>query len=68
MQAQFHSVAEFFNMGGYAFYVWLSYGVAYASIAILIGFTLTRKGRVLKEIAAKAKREQRLAQHRSAKE
>ena len=68
MQAQFHSIADFFHMGGYGFYVWLSYGVAYASLAVLIGVTLTRKGRVLKEIAAKAKREERLAQHRSAKE
>ncbi|WP_228729924.1 heme exporter protein CcmD [Shewanella avicenniae] len=68
MQAQFQSVSDFFNMGGYGFYVWLSYGVAYGALAILIGFTMTRKGRVLKEIAAKAKREQRLAQHRSAKE
>ncbi|QUN07698.1 heme exporter protein CcmD [Shewanella yunxiaonensis] len=65
MQAQFHSVTEFIHMGGYAFYVWLAYGVAYGALAILIGFCLTRKNRVLKEIAAKVKREERLAQHRS---
>ncbi|MCL1075738.1 heme exporter protein CcmD [Shewanella dokdonensis] len=68
MQAQFQSVADFFHMGGYAFYVWLSYGVAYGALGILIGFCITRKRRVLKEIAAKVKREERLAQHRSNKQ
>ncbi|HVZ43693.1 MAG TPA: heme exporter protein CcmD [Ramlibacter sp.] len=31
---QWHSVSEFFAMGGYAFYVWGSFGVTAAAIAL----------------------------------
>lgn len=37
MSWPFHSLAEFFAMGGYATYVWPAYGLA---IAILIGNVL----------------------------
>lgn len=33
---QLVSVAEFFNMGGYAFYVWGSYGVTLLAFAVEI--------------------------------
>ena len=32
---QFESLADFFAMGGYAFYVWISFFVTFASMAII---------------------------------
>jgi heme exporter protein D len=34
---------SFFNMGGYAFYVWGSYGLAIVAIAVEIVFLVLRK-------------------------
>ena len=50
---------EFFYMGGYAFYVWTSYGLAF--IVLLVNFVvpLSRERRVLKDIARKARRARR---------
>jgi heme exporter protein D len=36
-------VKEFFAMGGYAFYVWGSYGVTFALLAIEVVVLLKRK-------------------------
>jgi heme exporter protein D len=36
-------MSEFFAMGGYAFYVWGSYGVAAALLALEVVFLLKRK-------------------------
>jgi len=36
-------MSEFFAMGGYAFYVWGSYGVTFALLALEIIFVLKRK-------------------------
>jgi heme exporter protein D len=44
------SWAEFFNMGGYAFYVWGSYGVFVLAIAAEIVAVRLRKRRVLAEL------------------
>ncbi|MCA0952275.1 heme exporter protein CcmD [Shewanella chilikensis] len=62
---QFQSLAEFFNMGGYAFYVWLAYGVTFVSLSLLILVSSMKKRRVLQEIVSKVQREERLAQNRS---
>ncbi|GLS84860.1 heme exporter protein CcmD [Paraferrimonas haliotis] len=64
---QFDSFADFINMGGYAFYVWLAYGISASALAILIVQSLTKKSKVLKEIGDKIKREERLRQNRSNK-
>ena len=40
---QWHSVGEFFAMGGYAFYVWGSFGVT--ALALLIEPLLLKKRR-----------------------
>ena len=34
---------EFFHMGGYAFYVWGSYGVTFALLAIEVVLLMKRK-------------------------
>ncbi len=62
---QFASLADFFNMGGYAFYVWLSYGVTTFSLGTLIFFSARQKRKILVEIAKKMQREERLKANRS---
>ena len=44
---QWGSASEFFAMGGYALYVWGSYGVTAALIAVEI-VALARRGRTLR--------------------
>ncbi|SHI26762.1 heme exporter protein CcmD [Ferrimonas marina] len=62
---QFASLAEFLDMGGYAFYVWLSYGSAAVALGLLIYNSACKRKSVLAEIAKKQARETRLRQHRS---
>lgn len=40
------SVSEFFNQGGYAFYVWASYGLCFALLIIEI-FQLRKQRRTI---------------------
>lgn len=62
---QFDSLANFFNMGGYAFYVWLAYGVTFFSLGVLVISSLRQKRKVLTAIAKKIQREERLKANRS---
>ncbi|QQX80119.1 heme exporter protein CcmD [Shewanella sp. KX20019] len=64
---QFDSISEFLNMGGYAFYVWLAYGVTFFSLGTLIVLSVRQKRKVLVEIAKKIQREERLKETRSTK-
>lgn len=64
---QFDSISDFFNMGGYAFYVWLAYGVTFSCLAILIISSAKQKRKVLIDIAKQMNREARLKETRSAK-
>lgn len=55
----FDSFAEFFNMGGHGFFVWLSYGLSGLIIAQnFISPVLTRK-KVIKDIERQMRREQK---------
>jgi len=65
---QFDSLADFFNMGGYAFYVWLAYGVTFLSLGILVVHSLGQKRKVLVGISQKIQREERLKENRSTKQ
>ncbi|WP_076416808.1 heme exporter protein CcmD [Shewanella sp. UCD-KL12] len=65
---QFDSLSEFFNMGGYGFYVWLAYGVTFGSLALLVIQSMGQKRKVLTEIAKKIQREDRLKENRSNKQ
>ncbi|GGB72285.1 heme exporter protein CcmD [Shewanella inventionis] len=65
---QFDSMSDFLNMGGYAFYVWLAYGVTFSSLAILIISSARRKRKVLTEIASKQAREEKLKESRGKKQ
>jgi heme exporter protein D len=42
--------AEFFNMGGYAFYVWGSYGAFALMVGVEIMLVAKRKRRVIAEL------------------
>ena len=54
---QWNSVGEFFAMGGYAFYVWTSYGLAAVIlIANLLAPMLTAR-RQRRELISKLRRE-----------
>ncbi|MGB7651293.1 MAG: heme exporter protein CcmD [Gallionella sp.] len=44
------SAAEFFNMGGYAFYVWGSFGVAAAAFLIEIALVRHKRSLTLQQL------------------
>jgi heme exporter protein D len=50
---------QFFSMGGYALYVWTSYGLMAAVLLINLVLPLRRKSEVLKGIARRLKQERR---------
>ncbi|MDM7861959.1 heme exporter protein CcmD [Alteromonas sp. ASW11-36] len=57
---QFDSFSEFLNMGGYGFFVWLSFGItAAAMVAIVIESRLAQK-RLVREILAEQARKDRI--------
>jgi len=62
---QFSSFADFINMGGYGFYVWLSYGVATLLLIALIVASLNGHKRVIQDVAQRQKREEKLRQARA---
>lgn len=57
---QFNSLSEFIAMGGYGFFVWLSYG---ACAVIMLGMLFASKRahkNILKEVKAQIEREARI--------
>jgi heme exporter protein D len=52
---------QFFSMGGYALYVWTSYGLMAAVLLINLVLPLWRKSEVLKGVARRLKQERRLS-------
>ncbi|MCW9012145.1 MAG: heme exporter protein CcmD [Gammaproteobacteria bacterium] len=56
------SISEFFHMGGYAVYVWSSYGLAFVvMLAIFIKPVLTRK-QIIRELRMKYRQQERQQQ------
>ncbi len=51
------SVSEFFHMGGYAFYVWSSYGLALVVLVLNLTQPWLRRRQLLRDIAARAREE-----------
>lgn len=47
---------DFFHMGGYALYVWSSYGLAFIVLILNIIIPLRREKKLLNSIAIKTKR------------
>lgn len=54
---QFDSIHAFFDMGGYGFYVWLSYGTSVLAIGSLIFFSIQNHKKTLQHIAQRYIRE-----------
>ena len=53
------SVSEFFHMGGYAVYVWSSYGLALVVLGwVMISPIFTKKG-IIKELKIKYRQQER---------
>jgi len=56
------SASEFFNMGGYAVYVWSSYGFAFVLLGwIFISPVFTKKS-IIKELKIKYRQQERQRQ------
>jgi heme exporter protein D len=55
----FSSWQEFLHMGGYAFYVWISYGLTLLVLAGLLLALWMRHRRLRQELVWRARREQR---------
>jgi heme exporter protein D len=53
------SLSEFLNMGGYAFYVWTSYGIALLVLLINVILPLRQRKKLLGDIARAARRARR---------
>jgi len=60
MSPAFHSWSQFWAMGGYSFYVWLSVFVAVAVMIILVVHSVYQRRYLLVMIATKQEREQRV--------
>ncbi len=58
----FQTWSDFFNMGGYGFYVWLSYAVSFVSIVVLIVQSVKQRKQVLQNVLREVQREARLQQ------
>ncbi len=58
----FQTWNDFFNMGGYGFYVWLSYGISLVAIVALVVQTIKQHKTVLQSVLREAQREVRLQQ------
>ncbi|MDM8568254.1 heme exporter protein CcmD [Thiotrichales bacterium HSG1] len=50
---------EFFHMGGYAFYVWTSYGMTFLVLAINLIIPFNRERNILRTLKRKSRRDKR---------
>ncbi|GLX81637.1 heme exporter protein CcmD [Thalassotalea eurytherma] len=57
---QFSSFAEFIDMGGYGFYVWLSFGMATLLLVLLVMNSLVSNKQVKQRIAKQQARQEKL--------
>lgn len=56
----FNSISEFIAMGGYGFYVWLSYGLTFLALIIVLVNSVAKKNKILKDVEHRILREQRI--------
>jgi heme exporter protein D len=59
---QFDSFSAFIAMGGYGFYVWLSYGISIMALALLVFSSIVNHKKIKQQIAQRQKREKKLRQ------
>ncbi|NRA54739.1 MAG: heme exporter protein CcmD [Gammaproteobacteria bacterium] len=60
----FESLNDFFAMGGYAFYVWLSYGTAFILLLSLVVISVRKRKSLINDIRSKQVRDQKLKKYR----
>ena len=53
------NLTEFLHMGGYAFYVWTSYGIALVVLVANAWIPMRQRRRLLADIARRLRRERR---------
>ncbi|MCZ8531457.1 heme exporter protein CcmD [Alteromonas sp. PRIM-21] len=61
---QFESFADFLAMGGYAFYVWLSFGVTFVAMAIVAVQSFIKHRSLLKQVVVEKERKARIKKAR----
>ena len=61
---QFESFADFLNMGGYAFYVWLSFGVTFLGMGIIAIQSFSKHRDLLKQVVVEKERKARIKKAR----
>lgn len=60
MNSAFTNWADFFSMGGYAFYVWLAVAMTVIPLLALVVHTVSQQRIILKEAGRQQAREQRI--------
>ena len=61
---QFDSVADFLNMGGYAFYVWLSFGITFGAMALVVIQSYIKQKLLLEAVITEQARKARIKKAR----
>ncbi|MBU2977818.1 heme exporter protein CcmD [Alteromonas sp. C1M14] len=64
---QFDSLADFFAMGGYGFYVWLSFGVSALMMVAITVQTRMEHSKLLAQITTEKQRQVRIEKARKMK-
>ncbi|MCE0556269.1 MULTISPECIES: heme exporter protein CcmD [Motilimonas] len=62
---EFVSWADFFAMGGYGFYVWLSFGATFISMLGIVIDTRMKRARLFKQVRNNIERNKRMQAARS---
>lgn len=62
MSFQFESISDFFAMGGYGFYVWLSYGITFIAVGTLIWLSHNEQKAIINQAKKAQARQNRLQQ------
>ena len=57
------SLTEFLHMGGYAFYVWTSYGITLIVLVVNLVVPIRHRKKLLGDFARKARRERKLKEN-----
>ena len=58
---QFNSLAAFLDMGGYGFFVWLSYGISALSVMLMVLYMRYERRSLIQAVKAQLARKQRIA-------
>ncbi len=64
MTIQFESWQAFWDMGGYGFFVWLSFGVTLLAVLAIVYETIWAKKQLVKAVNAQLARKQRIKENK----